>query len=173
MMKKLFAVLTVLCLCGAANAASTISLVDEGRAIPIPAGGVVRLDITSDVGLSAFNCIVVLTGDGFFSDAMHPGPIIPYGWDTVMEPIYYNPKRVEIGGGGMENVYGVCGWVEVTYSGPIYAEVSLEGDGTRGGSYGADYWPATYSTGLVGPIPEPAAIVLLGLGALAMLRRLK
>ena len=83
------------------------------------------------------------------------------------------PRVKDIIGETMPINYGVCGWVEVTYTGPIYAVVSLEGDGTMGGSFGADYWPATYSTGIVGPIPEPATFALLGLGALALLRRRK
>jgi len=173
-MKKLLVMLMVLILCGSANAV-TISLVDEGSVIDAGlTGGVVRLEITSDNGLAAMNLIVVLTGDGCFTDAI--GPFPPwYGWDPTM--IWYpiiSCKEVEITADTTgAPVVGPVGWVEVTYSGPVDVVVSLLGDGTQGGSWGADYTPATYSTGVVTIVPEPATIALLGLGALALLRRRK
>ena len=174
-MKKLFAVLMVLSICGTANA-TMISLVDEGTVIDASlTGGVVKLEITSDTSLAVMNLIVVLTGDGIFSDAMGSCyfPICP--WDPIsMPPIYHTPQRVEIGGGTMgAPVVGNAGWVEVTYSGPVDVVVSLEGDGLNGGTFDGGYAPVSYSSGVVTIIPEPATIALLGLGGLALLRRRK
>lgn len=173
-MKKLFAVLMVLCLCGAANA-SMISLVDEGTVIDASlTAGVVKLEIQSDAGLSGLNLIVAITGDGIISGAMNLGDCASYGWDASLsyDPIY-SAGQVEITGGGMANVMGSAGFVEITYAGPLDVVVSLLGDGPHGGSWGVDYTPATYSPGFVTIIPEPMTIALLGLGGLALLRRRK
>lgn len=172
MMKKIFAVLIVLCLCTAANA-SIISLVDEGTEVDGTAG-VVKLEIESDAGLAALNMIIAITGDGAITGAMGLADCADYGWDASlsMDPIY-GAMQVEIGGGGLSNVMGTAAYVEITYTGPVDVVVSLVGDGTLGGSWSADYSAATYSSGVVTIVPEPMTIALLGLGGLALLRRRK
>ena len=174
MMKKLFVVLTVLCLCGAVNA-SMVSLVDEGKVIDASlTGGIVKLEITSDAGLAGMNLIVGITGDGTISGAMDLADCADYGWDPDYSgPAIYEAMQVEIIGGGLANISGPAGYVEITYAGPFDVVVSLVGDGTRGGTWGADYKKATYSPGVVTIIPEPMTIALLGLGGLFLLRRRK
>jgi hypothetical protein len=174
-MKKIFAILMVLCLCGAANA-TTVSLVDEGSTIDASlTGGVVKLEITSDGSLAVINAIVSITGDGVISGAMNLADCGTYGWDPTlsMDPIY-GAGQVEFGGGTMGAArVGPAAYVEITFTGPINVVVSMLGDGTQGGTFDGSYMPVSYSSGVVTIIPEPATIALLGLGGLALLRRRK
>ncbi len=174
-MKKIFAVLMVLCLCGAANA-TVVSLVDEGATIDASlTGGVVKLEITSDSSLAVINLIIAMTGDGSISGAMNLGDCITYGWDPTlsMDPIF-GAMNVEIGGGTMGAArVGPAAYVEITFAGPVDVIVSLAGDGTKGGTFDGGYSPVTYSTGFVTIVPEPMTIALLGLGGLFLLRRRK
>jgi len=175
MMKKIFAVLIVLCLCGAANA-TVVSLVDEGSIIDASlTGGVVKLEITSDTSLAVINAIVAITGDGAISGAMSLADCADYGWDPTlsMDPIY-GAMQVEFGGGTMGAArVGPAAYVEITYTGPFNLVISLVGDGTQGGTFDGMYSPVTYSQGVVTIVPEPMTIALLGLGGLALLRRRK
>ena len=175
-MKKLFALLVVLALCGAANAA-TISLVREGETIGMTAGGTITLEIETTSALWSMDTIYTVSGDATITAAMDPttaGP--PYGWDTTMFPVYPTGvpgKVVEIGGTlFMGEADGLVGFVTVTYgSGEVVISIA-EGNniGTNRDNTGQ---PGTvdFSQGVVTLIPEPMTIALLGLGGLFIRRR--
>ena len=173
-MKKLFAVLMVLCFCGAASA-SMVSLELEGTTIST-APGVVIINIATDTPLYALDAVVTVTGGDLITQAMSPTDAATYGYDPIGYPI--NPigvpgAVVELGGttfSGQSNL--ICGYVEVTYTGGTQL-VSLAGGTALGGSFDNQFMTPGFSSGVVTIVPEPMTIALLGLGGLVLLRRRK
>lgn len=180
-MKKLFILLLVLCMASLAGA-TTVSFVDEGHIIGATPGEVVRLEVMSDAGLYGLNAVATVTSpthnSDVFVDAVGSHEVIilsSYGWDPDFSfpPIGLGTSQAEIGlGNFMGNYNTIVGYFDVLYtSGIQYVSI---GPGTiYGGSSDINFEPPEFSTGVVTIIPEPATLALLGLGALAILRRRK
>ena len=179
-MKKLFAVLMVLCLCGAVSA-SMISLELEGTQIIAAPGDDVIINIATDTPLYGLDAVVTVTNGDIINKAMNPiddpGNPNAYGWDMVgypITPIGVPGPVVEVGGTtftGESNL--ICGYVVVAFTGTGPQVVSVAAGVKHGGSFDNEYNTPDFSTGIVEIIPEPMTIALLGLGGLFLLRRRK
>ena len=167
-MKKLFVLLLVLCMASLAGA-TTVSWVDEGQTIIATPDSVVRLEVTSDAGLYALDAVATVVGGDVIVDAgcycfdPYP-PIIPFGLGT---------PTVEIGCGTLGvPPSGVVAYFDVLYTSGEQI-VSIVNGMAFGGSGDTNFLTPDFSDGVVTIIPEPATLTLLGLGALALLRRRK
>jgi len=176
MMKKLFAVLMVLCICGAASAVPVISLDGEGTTI-VAVPGVVTIEILTDAGLMGLDALVTVTGGDLITGAMSSADAASYGWDAVsfpIDPLDVGTATVEVGGATFGSAGpGAVGYVEITYTGGTQI-VSIAAGATFGGNLDSSGMPTpVMSTLAVEIIPEPMTIALLGLGSLFLLRRRK
>ena len=169
-MKKLLAVLIVLGLCGAAGA-TTVSFEDEGTTIITTPGGIVSLDIVTDWNLLALDAIVCITDGAWIIDVEYSGdpdepPFIPLPQPPVGGPGYMEFGCVWFAG----SPDGAVATIQIRYeSGEVV--VSLAPGDSFGGTWDAAYLPADFSDGIVTIIPEPATLLLLGLGAVLLRRR--
>jgi hypothetical protein len=174
-MKKLLAVLIVLGLCRAASA-TTVSLEDEGTTIITSPGSVVVLNFVVDASLIELNVLVNVTGDATITDAISTVDAASYGWDPMfsVDPMFsFDPTGLgtttaEIRMSNFDgNGPGVVGYVDVYYrSGEVVVSVA------EGPYYGIPEQPIPhFSTGVVTIIPEPATILLFGLGVLMVKTR--
>jgi hypothetical protein len=174
MMKKLFAMLMVLCICSAASA-SVVSLVGGGGGIVAPVGDV-WIFVQTDTILLGVDAILTVTGGDIINAAMSPSDSGSYGWDPAnfpIPPIGVGTAVVEIGGGSFTGApVGNVGYVVVAYTGGTQV-VSLAGGTAHGGSMDIGFGVPSFSTGAVTITPEPMTIALLGLGGLVLLRRRK
>ena len=180
-MKKLLAVLLILCMASLASA-TTIWLTDEGGPVYATPGSVARLTISSDaatsLGLISMDAIVTVMGGDVFIAAMNTSDCAAYGWDPSLsaDPLGLGTSTVEIGAGSSNfttgNLAGIIGYVDFAYTGGVFV-ISIAPGMTFGGSYLIDGSSPVFSTGTVEIIPEPATIALLGLGVLTILRRRK
>ncbi len=181
-MKKLLIITLVLCMTSLAGA-TTISMTDEHTTITATPGSDVTLYISSDaatsgLGLISFDAVVTVTGGDVIVDALGNNPCFFYpcfGWEPPLTPpIGLGTPTVEIGGGATNFITGnlepIIGFVVVAYTGGTQV-VDIGPGMSWGGSYLINGSPPVFSTGTVEIIPEPATLALLGLGALAILRR--
>ena len=172
-MKKLFALLVILALCGAANAA-TVSLTRAGDTIYAATGEVVTLTVTGS-GLLSVDVSFSASGEGSasFTGGMNKIDAADYGWDPQMSPDPILGATANIGGGTYPGpVGGVVAYVEVTYNGGGEVVVTMDGSTRFGGSWDSTTGAAAEVTsGSVTIIPEPMTIALLGLGGLFIRRR--
>jgi hypothetical protein len=175
MKKKLFALLSVLCTASLAGA-TTISFEDEGTTIITTPGSVVNLNIVTDGPLDFLYVIASVEGDVSITGAIGIDDAAAYGWDPSLsfDPLITgNTAEIGMALFGSSNGGPVVGYVEVTYgSGTVF----VSGCAPPPPGFWIDIYPPPYpvfSSSVVTIIPEPAAIVLLGLGALALLRRRK
>jgi hypothetical protein len=171
-MKKLLTAFIVLALCGTGKA-TVVSLKDEGSTITATPGQALVLELVADDFLFMFDAIISIAGDATITDAMDSASAVDYGWfvvsDNFITPIY-RENSVEIGAESLPepgHPGGDIGFVEVTYgSGTVIVSVEW------GNSIPFRIWGVgpPCSSGVVTIVPEPATILLLGLGA-ALLRR--
>ena len=179
MMKKLFTLLSVLCMASLAGA-TTISLTDEGTVINATPGENVNLTISSNADgvtnlwILWMDVIFTVAGGDVITAAMNMGDCSTYGWDPTLScnPIGLGTPTVEIAGATITgNLSAIVGYVDVGYTGGT--QIVSIAPGYMGGGRDVGDNPVIISQGVVTIIPEPAAIVLLGLGGLALLRRRK
>jgi len=171
--KKLLAVFIVLGLCCAAKA-TVVSLKDEGSTITATPGQALVLELVADDSLFMFDAIISVAGDATITDAMDSASAVDYGWfvvfDNFITPIY-RENSVEIGAESIPepgHPGGDIGFVEITYgSGAVIVSVAC------GNSIPLGFWGQLppCSTGVVTIVPEPASILLLGLGVVILKRR--
>lgn len=171
-MRWLLIIFVVLGICSTAQSVM-ISLENEGSTITASAGEAMVIELLADELLFKFDAIVSFTGDAAITDAMSSADSMDYGWPVVfgnwINPIY-GLDSVEIGAetlGG--HLPGPVGYVEITYgSGTVVVSLA------QGSSI---YLPAVWgplpecSSGVLTIVPEPATILLLGLGAVVLRRR--
>ena len=171
-MKKLFALLVILALCGAANAA-TVSLVDEGTTIAATGGVEYTLEITSTGPLFSLDLLISVSGDATITGAMGQDAS-DYGWDAGLDsdPIY-GTGNVNIGASNFNNAPGpLVAYIKVTYgSGEVVVSIEDSVASIGGSVDGTTYGDIDVSTGTVTLLPEPMTIALLGLGGLFIRRR--
>ena len=173
-MKKLFTLLLVICMASLAGA-TTISFVDEGLTIIASQGEVVRLEVTTDVGLLGLDAVATVAGGDVFTGATGKWDCATYGWDPSLsfDPIRLGTAQAEIGLGTFGfPPSGVVAYFDVLYTGGEQV-VSIAPGYFWGVSVDWYGEPPLFSDGVVTIIPEPATLALLGLGALALLRRRK
>ena len=173
-MKKLFAILLVLCMASLAGA-TTVSLANEGHTIIASEGEVVRLEVASDLGLYALDAISTVVGGDVFNGAINLSDCATYGWDPGLSfsPTGIGTAQAEICVGTFGIApSGVVAYFDVLFTGGEQIVSIAPGYGF-GGSDDCYHYEPDFSDGVVTIIPEPATIVLLGLGALALLRRRK
>lgn len=172
-MRKLFLLLTVLALCSTANAV-VISLEREGQTVSMTPGQSISLFVASNGPLLSMDVIVSVEGDAIITGAICNTDSGSFGWDPIgfpVDPIWINPKSVEIGGANFNgNNMPIIGYVTIQYSSGT-AVVSVRPGWSWGGSYDIiSQWPDV-SLGVVTLIPEPVTLALLGLGGLYIRRR--
>ena len=180
-MKKLFAVLMVLGLCGTASAV-IVSLEGEGTTIGVAKGTSVTINVLAAVdngnpGLLGLDAIITVSGTpttDIISDALKVADAAGYGWSMGLPPFGLGTSSVEIGGANfMVAVIGTVGYVVVDYQGGTQL-VTIAGGTNLGGSFENDGMTVpSFSLGTVTIVPEPITIALLGLGGLFLLRRRK
>ena len=171
MMKKLFALLVVLALCGAANAGS-VTLDDDTTIVASPGE-----DITiyvSGVNLATLDIVFTVTGNFTITGYMTAADCDHYGWDPAWSPpiaMSETPTSVEIGGGLVTGINtGTVGYIVVAYGGGE-AILWMEGGMSWGGTYDAITGELVEITPQCIYVPEPMTIVLLALGGLFIRRR--
>lgn len=170
-MKKLFALLVVLALCGAANAAS-VTLDGAGTIILAEAGAEVTITL-SGTGMAGMDALITISGDVTITGYMDASDCAAYGWDPLYSPpiaMLETPTSVELGGalGSGFNNGPTVGYVTVLYGGSGTATVSLAPGFSWGGSNPVNPTEGSLNIEL---IPEPMTIALLGLGGLFIRRR--
>jgi hypothetical protein len=161
-MKKLLAVLIVLGLCGTASA--TLSFIDGGKTIITPPGGVVHLNIVTNSPLYFLDVIAGIDGEAIITGAMHISDCVNYGWDPTLsfDPVGLGTKEVELGAGALTaNVGPEVAYIQVTYGSGVVVVSGCD----------ASYWPPVPFPDFVTIIPEPATLLLLGLGAVLLIRK--
>lgn len=174
-MKNLLIVMLVLGLTSLASA-TTVSLVDEGTIINAAPGTTVRLQVTSDAGLYALDAIATVVGGDVVSNATNLSDAATFGWDASLSfaPAGLgtaNAAEVGLGTFGAPPS-GVVAYFDIAYTGGIQT-VTIANAMGFGGSADTGFMTPVFSQGVVEIVPEPATIALLGLGALALLRRRK
>ncbi len=182
-MKKLFTLLLILYMASLAGA-TTISLTDENTTITATPGSTVTLTISSNadgvnnLGLLSMDVIITVNGGDIITDALHLAIAASYGWDPAFSapPIGLGTASVEICAGSVDfvngNLFPIIGFVDLAYTGGTQVVSIALGDSCNP-SYDIMYQKPIVSTGVVTIVPEPATLVLLGLGALTILRRRK
>ena len=171
-MKKLFALLVILALCGAANAASIV-LENAGGTIVADAGTTVTIYIVGEGSLVGMDACITITGSATLTAYVDASSAVAYGWDAAYAApaaMLATDTFVELGqsagGGSNINTPGYVGYVEVLFSGPE-ATVTMTPGSFWGGSSPVD--PTEGFVNII--IPEPMTIALLGLGGLFIRRR--
>lgn len=173
MLNKLLPIAIVLAL-SAQAAATTISFEDEGTTIITTPGSVVNLNIVTDGPLDFLYVIASVEGDVSLKGAVGIADAAAYGWDPSLsfDPLITS-DTAEIGMGlfGSSNSGPVVGYLEVTYgSGTVVVSGNAP---PPPGSWPAIYPPPypIFSTGVVTIVPEPATLLLLALGGLALRKK--
>lgn len=173
MLKRLFLISIVLVLSIHANA-TIISFEDEDTTISTTPGSIVKLNIVTDGPLNFLYVIAGVEGDVSITGAVGIADAAAYGWDPSLsfDPLITS-DTAEIGMGlfGSSNNGPVVGYLEVTYgSGTVVVSGNAP---PPPGSWPAIYPPPypIFSTGVVTIVPEPATLLLLALGGLALIKK--
>jgi hypothetical protein len=165
--------------------ATTVSLVpiEEGQpgssTNPLQPSDTITIKVTTDAGLFALDAVLTITsGSGWITDAMWPCLIGICPWDPIeiSSPIIDpDGQSAEIGAvtfGAPPS--GVVGWFEIRCDGPGQLVVDLTNGISFGGSADTSFMTPTFDGTLtIYQVPEPVTFALLGLGALALMRRRK
>ena len=182
-MKNLLSVLLVLCLTNIASAAlvyipGEIPEGDPGSATnPLKDSDYLMIPVYSDVQLLTLDVELTIQGPGTIDGAVGLADCEDYGWDPDLsfDPIPGTRDGVEIGmgnfGGGLDPGEPI-GYYLIHCTGDGFVIVDLLSAFEQGGTFDMDFAEVPAAGQLtIHQIPEPATVLLLGLGGLLLRRR--
>jgi len=178
-MKKLLALLLVLCVASFASA-SMVTIVGPGPGQPgsaedpLEESELVTILVTSDTGLYGLDAILTVSGPGTIVDAVRKANCVSYGWDSSLsfDPIITG-ATAEVGVGNFNgNANVTVGYFTIHCDGPGDVIITLSPGMAFGGSMDVNFGVPTIAGSLViHQIPEPATIALLCLGGLLLRKK--